>query len=171
MTARRFNFPLVAVLATSFVAPACYTLLKHPRIETAVYEAAENRRCSSCHEDEEIWGYIRPESHPVYPVEGDWDYYYVYPWWWDSYWYFAPSGPSTAPPPSRHLRPVSEKDPVDPAAGAAVGPPPEPKSTGTSVRVKDSTGQGKGEKDDKPRESKDKPRPVRPKGKKGQEDG
>jgi hypothetical protein len=171
MTARRFHFPLIAVLATSLAAPACYTLLKHPKIETAVYDDTQDARCSSCHNDEEIWGYIHPASHAVYPLEGDWDYYYVYPWWWDSYWYFSPSGPSTVPLPSRHLRPVTQKGSVNPAVGPPLGPPPEPKSTDTNVRVRDPAGQGKGEKDDKPKDQKEQSRPVRPKGKKGHGDG
>ena len=173
MTARRLRNASFLVIVTSLATPACYTLLKHPTIDRTEYEETLDSRCTSCHSEDELLGYVHAPRHPVYPTEyGDW---YEYPWWWEHYWFYVPSGPGGGPSALRGVRPGSDKDPNNPVVGGAVTPPPGPKAIGGDVRVKDPDpdDKGKGENDDSQdsEKNKDKDRPVRPKSNKGKEDG
>lgn len=169
MTARRLCRALLIVLTTTLAAPACYTLIKHPRVNTAVYEEVQDNRCTSCHYEDEVWGFHHPPAQRFYAGEnyGDWAFYYAVPWWYDSYWYFVPSEPGTGPLHGRDLRPSVEKGSIDGATGGPIGPPPDVKSTGGSVRAKDTDDSGKGKTDDEKSEE----RTVRPKNDKRKDEG
>jgi hypothetical protein len=168
MTARRLCRPLLLVLTATLASPACYTLIKHPRVETATYEEVQDNRCTSCHSDDEIWGYHHPPAQRVYSLgqDGSWEYYYAVPWWYDSYWYFVPSESGTPPLHGRDLRPGTEKGSIDGATGGPIGNTPDVKSTGGSVRTRDSDDSGKAKSDEKSED-----RSVRPKGDKGKNEG
>lgn len=138
MTAlRSFLLPLVVVAASAAV-PACYTLLKHPAVDSAVYEEVQANPCTSCHYEEDIWYYHHSPAYRVYPGSSaaGWGFYYTSPWWYESYWHYTyPSGPSTIPLPGRQIRPGSDKDAAG-AIGGPVSPPADPKSTGSAVRFR-----------------------------------
>jgi len=168
MTARRLCRPLLIVLTTALASPACYTLIKHPRVETATYEEVQDNRCTSCHSDDEIWGYHHSSAQRVYSPgqDSNWEYYYSLPWWYDSYWYFVPSESGTPPLHGRNLRPSAEKGSIDGATGGPIGNTPDVKSTGGDIRTRDSDDSGKAKSDEKSED-----RSVRPKGDKGKDEG
>ena len=85
--------PLVFVL---LALPACYTLLKHPRVRTASTEEVADNRCTSCHATNELWAFHHPPNHSVTYPHG-WDQYYLVPWWYDAYWHFEPGSAATQP--------------------------------------------------------------------------
>ena len=170
MTALRYVIWLPIVIAGSLVVPACYTLLKHPTVDNAVYEEVQASPCTSCHYESEVWYYHHPPAHRLYP-EWDsvaWGFYYDVPWWYDSYpRYAAPPDPGTVPLPSRRLRTGTDKTPLGGSVGGPVGPRPDPKATGASVRLKPSDGDSVKDSKDTGRKNADddatKTRGVRPK--------
>jgi hypothetical protein len=165
---RSLTIPLAAI-AVALSASGCYTLLKHPRVDTAAYEEIQDNSCTSCHYEDELWYYHHAPRHRVYPGVGAeaWGFYYAVPWWYDSYWHYTPSSdPSTIPLPTRQLRSGTDKGQLEGSAAGHVGRPTDPKSTGT-VRYRhtgedsDKDSQGTGEakaNDDEPKK-----RDVRPK--------
>lgn len=169
MTALRSFISALFAVAASLVIPACYTLLKHPAVDTAVYEEVQTETCASCHYEEDLWYYHHSPAHRLYagPVDGSWEFYYAMPWWYDSYWHYTPpSGPSTIPLPGRGLRPAGDKDAAGGAVGGSIGPPPNPKSTGSTVRLKppdDDSGNQSKDTGDKKTNDENKKREVRPK--------
>jgi hypothetical protein len=170
MTTLRIFCPLLIIVATIMVSPACYTLLKHPRVGTAVDDETRDNGCASCHYEEDIWSYHNPPNHRLYVTTGDydWGFYNAVPWWYEAYWYYTPPGPQTVPLPSRRFRPTGDTDPALGATGGPVGSPPPPKSTGGSVRVRREDDTRKGEAD----AQSSKKRTVRPRPKKEKkEDG
>ena len=173
-TARRFQRLWILLIATTLATPACYTLLKHPRVDVTAYEETPGNRCASCHTEDELFAILYPPNHPGVP-EGE---PYVPPWWWEDYWGVEPSGPSAL----RGFRPEG-KDLYGPIFGPGPVNPPGPRVIGGDVRVKDpgdnkgenhdeelrdnrGTGGGKGTDDNKNND-----RPARPKSNKGKEDG
>lgn len=120
------------------VAPACYTLLKHPQVKEAeVYQEVTDRRCSNCHQEEELWSFHQAPNHPVHVIGGyaAWAYYYDVPWWYDDYWYYDPSDPSAIPIPSRGLRPEPGS-----TAGSRLGDTPATKTSTGKELAPDSGG-------------------------------
>jgi hypothetical protein len=173
MTARRFQRLWILLFATTLATPACYTLLKHPNIDMSVYEEAPDNGCTSCHTEDDVFAYFHPSGHPVYPLSRiEW---MEPPWWWEDYWYIAPSGAGAAPTALRGFTPDGKKDQGNPIVGGPANPPSGPRVMGGDVRVKDPGEQDKGNKDtgegkdagDKKKDD----RPVRPKSNKGKEDG
>ncbi len=166
MTARRSPIPSLIVLATALVVPACYTLIKHPAVNTAAYEEIQANPCTSCHYEDELWYFHHAPAHRLYPGSNAdaWEFYYGVPWWYDSYWHYAaPAEPTTIPLPTRQLRSGVEKG----SAGGSIGPFPDPKSTGSSVRFKhsddDSVKNSKNTGEGKTNDEEIKKRGVRPK--------
>jgi hypothetical protein len=174
MTVQRSFRLLLIVLVTVAVSPACYTLIKHPQVKTdGLYQEVEERQCTNCHYEDEIWSYHHPPNHRYYSGSryDNWASYYEVPWWYESYWFYTPPATTTVPPQHRSFRPDGDGQMGTP--GATVGGPPGMKSQGASVRTTgtDTDAARKGESDDSKSKSKDKKRTVRPKGKKEKEDG
>jgi hypothetical protein len=97
-SARNVAIALVAFVAASIISLGCYTIIKHPQIQstqTAVdtdqyTHTSNDRDCMRCHQDfgQYPYGYYYSDYYPSYY----WDYprwgsYYAYPWWWDHFWY------------------------------------------------------------------------------------
>jgi hypothetical protein len=140
MTRLRFSV-IAAILFALVISPACYTLLKHPRVkENLVYVDVNDNRCNSCHYEDELWGYHHPQNH-WYPTLGyGWGRYV--PWWYTDYWYYdEANGPATIPLRSRGFRPAGDKG--DPFRG--IGPPVS--SSGDSSPARATVGSDKGDSD------------------------
>jgi len=182
-TARRFQRFWILLFATTLATPACYTLLKHPKVDMTVYEETPDSRCTSCHSEDDVLSYFHPPVHPQYGYPEDEFVWNEPPWWWENYWYFVPSGPAN-PSALRGFQPNGKDNGNPLVGGGPVNPPPGPKVIGGDVRVRDpddkkgekhdeeihddkGTGGGKKDADG----SKDKDRPVRPKSNKEKEDG
>jgi hypothetical protein len=170
MTVQRSFRLLSIILVTVLVSPACYTLVKHPKVKKeGVYQKVEDRKCTNCHYEDEIWSYHHPSNHRLYTDAryANWESYYEMPWWYESYWYYTPPATSTVPPPHRSLRPDAGGGQAG-TTGGSVGHPPGHKSQSSSVRTTGTSEAKEGEKDDN---KKSKDRTVRPKRKKEKEDG
>jgi hypothetical protein len=170
MTTPRIVFPLLIIVATIIVSPACYTLLKHPQTGTAEIDDSQDTRCVSCHNEDDIWSYHHPANHRYYPGAGiyyDWGFYYAVPWWYGTSWQDSPPDGQTTRYRTRFFRPTGAEDAAVGATGGPVGNPPPAKATGGSIR----TGRGGDTRKGKTVEKTSKKRTVRPKGKKGKEDG
>ncbi len=92
----------VGTLALAAVVGGCYTVLKHPSIETSEgvpedIEVAKN--CTDCHSELYLDSYYHNLTSYYYeplmirryfyyePYYYRWRYYSYYPWWWDDYAY------------------------------------------------------------------------------------
>ncbi len=137
-------------------------------MQDAVYEDVEDRQCTNCHYEDEVWSYHHPSNRRYYVGDrySDWEYYYQVPWWYESYWYYTPPATRTVPLPGRSFRPGDGSNQPG-TTGGTVSHPPGMKSQGSSVRTTAEDDEKKGEKN----EPKSKDRTVRPKGKKEKEDG
>lgn len=148
---------LTFALTLCALAPACYTLLKHPQVREAdVYQNVADRRCSNCHQEDELWSFHQAPNQPIHVIGGyaAWAQYYDVPWWYDDYWYYDPTDPSTIPLPSRGFRPEPGG-----ATGSRLGDMPPATKTGTGKQLTPDSG-GNGNDDAS------KMRSVRPKTKK-----
>jgi hypothetical protein len=166
MTKRTRFLPVLITGVALTATPACYTLLKHPKVKRVVYEDVDDNRCSTCHSEQEVWGFHHPPNR-TYPDSGydAWWNYYEVPWWYNSYWYYDPDGPVTIPLPERQLRPGEEKDLGTTTTGGG---------TGGTTRVKLPTSPSGGDTKTKAKndDNESKKRTVRPKKKKdGNDDG
>ena len=121
--------------------PACYTILKHPRLEQEQYETYQPRRCYQCHSEDELW---RFHHRPGFRLWGrsyydPWGYFYDVPWWYDYLWYYEPpGGGETVPLHRKSLRPrrYREKGTVI-EGGELMGPGVKAKSRGGKGRAAD----------------------------------
>ena len=87
----RITLYVVAVTVVAlFLTPACYTLLRHPRVKRVVYEEVTDRRCNSCHRQEEVWAFHHPPNQRFLRVleQPVWNRYYNIPWWYNEDWYY-----------------------------------------------------------------------------------
>ncbi len=88
--AKRIAYVLTALIMAAVVFQGCYTMIKHPRVESADYSAQYyTRQCQDCHANvsEYPYGYSSI-SYPDYWGEYHrWGDYYAYPWWWQSFWW------------------------------------------------------------------------------------
>lgn len=96
MTSRRYGYMIAAAVVAVLTLPACYTLLKHPKVRRgALYEDVGSDRCTTCHYGDELWNYLHPpnqaSSFDVSPAA--WDAYYFVPWWYTASWRADPHGP------------------------------------------------------------------------------
>ena len=101
---------IATALLTLLLTPACYTLLKHPRVRTDVaYEEVNDKQCNNCHAKAEIWSFHHSSPHPDrYTIGSNWFYFYDLPWWYNAYWYDVDKDdPSTEP---YHPRPQGSGD-------------------------------------------------------------
>jgi hypothetical protein len=70
----------------------CYTILKHPAGSDEGHQYSQEyyrENCLDCHPDyhEYPYGYYHGYYPEYYFDNPRWGRYYVYPWWWDHYWY------------------------------------------------------------------------------------
>ena len=88
----RYRLLLTAVIVSSAAAiPACYTIMEHPRLAKLDYARPEEKRCSNCHSNEEIWAFNNPSKKPTHQSYSTaWIKYYDTPWWYDKKWEFQP---------------------------------------------------------------------------------
>jgi hypothetical protein len=91
-SSRGLWFALAAACALGASA-GCYTMLKHPRLQTEDRAASTENHyydgeavtfaddCASCHSTGSLRAYHRAVPPPRRYVSPTWDYYYDYPWW------------------------------------------------------------------------------------------
>lgn len=141
----------IAIAAVSFIGSSigCYTMLKHPRVQTddsAVSAHDDDMMigfaddCASCHSASSLRTHhpaIPPPRHVVSPT---WDYYYDNPWWMP---YYTPAVPGSGAPTAdeeQKKRPFDRRhlsQPEDTNTPAASAPAPTP-SAGTVAKPADS---------------------------------
>lgn len=109
---------------TLLLTPACYTLLKHPRVKRVVYEEVTEKRCNTCHVEDEIWLFHHPRNLVYTDVPGysAWTDYYEVPWWYNDYWYQETVDPVTIPI-ERSFRPGSRTLTSPGGRGTRIKPP------------------------------------------------
>lgn len=66
------------VLSLFLFSSGCYTILKHPEIETDSYQAEDFTSCYDCHTESFYAGYHTPLPYPDM-----WGEYYMVPWWYN----------------------------------------------------------------------------------------
>ena len=89
----RFRFFFVGVLLGIIAAvPACYTLLKHPRLASLDYQRPDDSLCLSCHSNAEIWNFNHPNNIQTYMGKSSsWTEYYDVAWWYEHRWEYKPN--------------------------------------------------------------------------------
>ncbi len=106
---KRF-FLVLAVIAIVLTACSCYTILRHPTIIEEDYEMPSDDRCTTCHTEDEIWGFHHPGTRywdPVFPGYRD---ILDVPWWYDDYWFYTDfDDTESVPIYRRSLRPEQDK--------------------------------------------------------------
>jgi hypothetical protein len=131
---RRVFLPLLALAILS----GCYTVLRHPRVESDVEEpdpVVVRSDCAACHSDWDLerYGYA---FHPGwYPVYGAWPRWYYDPWWAD----VVVADRQVAPQGVQVEQSAGLKNDRGPAGGSAAAPgvwmpgggAPAPSGTGT----------------------------------------
>jgi hypothetical protein len=91
MTERIRWLSVAALLLITATAPACYTLLKHPRLASLDYERPGSNRCIECHSSADIWKFNHSKNMRTHNgTGGDWSAYYDVPWWYERRWDYAP---------------------------------------------------------------------------------
>jgi hypothetical protein len=84
---------LIAVVLLGIIAvlPACYTVLKHPRLASLDYQRPKDSACLNCHSNAEIWNFNHPNNIQTYVGKpGSWSEYYDYAWWYEHRWDYEP---------------------------------------------------------------------------------
>ena len=96
-----------------FVTPACYTLVKHPKVKRVIYEEVTDRRCLGCHQQKEVWAFHHPPNRrfPSGLGHAAWNRYYSIPWWYNEYWYYDQN--ATAVPRARVFRDGAGRIPAE----------------------------------------------------------
>lgn len=145
----------VVLLVTVAVTPACYTILKHPRLAHLDYRRPDDKQCLTCHTSDEIWGFHHLPHSPATDI----------PWWYERYWSYEDSSYiETVPLPHQPLTAPAELGPANPGV---VGSPSEKQKPSIAVPKLDKKERGDGNAKDNPDKSK---RPARPKGEKKKKD-
>ena len=142
MTIRARVYLLFGPLFTFLATPACYTLLKHPKVKRdTVYEDVSSNRCTTCHYDDEIWQYQHPSNQIASydPTCRAWDDYYLVPWWYTTSWYYDPVGARTVPLRSRGVSPQGTPDNDVMFHGGTFGPPPRQNAAAPTASAGQST--------------------------------
>ena len=88
----RYRFLLAAAIVVALTGlPACYTIMKHPRLASMEYGRPEDSQCTNCHSDEETWAFNHPSPKPTYQSYSNaWIKYYDTAWWYDKLWKYHP---------------------------------------------------------------------------------
>lgn len=157
----------ISIFLLALALPACYTILKHPRLDPGAYDSYEPNRCYQCHSEDDLWRFHhRPGSRLWGRSYYDpWGYYYDTPWWYDYLWYYeAPEGTETVPLHRRSLRPrrSREKSSIM-EGGGLMGPGVRTKSGKAKSREAGKAKQGGGKTKSKSGKKKIKPKRERKK--------
>lgn len=90
MAPRHSSYLVLGFLLIVLATPACYTLLKHPRVKRGrVYVEVESDQCASCHHDNEPESYHILANRATAQAKG-WKEYYSIPWWYSGGWQNEP---------------------------------------------------------------------------------
>ncbi|MBD3336386.1 MAG: hypothetical protein GF355_12805 [Candidatus Eisenbacteria bacterium] len=148
----------LVLLAVSLLA-GCYTVLRHPRVETDVHDGAWE--CASCHADAELY-HFRDSFYDYGGTYGygvtPWYGYYAAPWWYDNYWYYPHDDYEGEPYPSTGDRRLWQR--------GAPGGPDVPRVGGSSGGETRGKPQGEEERDKEPEKKEKKKRRLWGRGKK-----
>jgi len=140
----------IALAAVSFIGTSvgCYTMLKHPRVQTDDRAASAHEDemmvgfaddCSSCHSPGSLNAHHAAVPPPRRVVSPAWSYYYDNPWWAPYYMPVVPGGAASSPeeqkkrPFDRRL--LSRQDESNPPSVNSPEPAPNP---GTIAKPADS---------------------------------
>jgi hypothetical protein len=109
----RYRLTLIAVaICCVLAAPACYTLLEHPRLASLDYQRPDDKRCANCHTSEEIWAFNNPPRKPTFVDFGAaWFEYYDVARWYQRSWNFTPRVLPETKPQTRSSK--SAREPSD----------------------------------------------------------
>jgi hypothetical protein len=67
-------------------------MMSHPRLASMNYARPDDRRCTSCHSEEETWAFNHPSVKPTYESYSPaWVAYYETAWWYDKLWDYHPA--------------------------------------------------------------------------------
>jgi len=140
----------IALAAVSLIGTGvgCYTMLKHPRVQTddRAASAREDEMmvgladdCSSCHSAGSLYAHHAAVPPPRRIVSPTWSYYYDNPWWTPYYTPVVPGG-AASPQEEQKKRPfdrrhLSRQDESNPPAVNSPEPAPNP---GTIAKPTDS---------------------------------
>jgi hypothetical protein len=99
----RYRLLLVAASIISVAAvPACYTLVRHPRLASHDYRRPDDKQCAECHSGKEIWAFNHAPRRPTYVgYANTWVEYYDVAWWYKRAWKYSPHEGLTAIPHQR----------------------------------------------------------------------
>ena len=88
----RYRFLLAAAIVVALTGlPACYTIMKHPQLASLDYARPDDKNCTKCHSDEEIWAFNHTSTKPSYRSYSDaWIKYYDTAWWYAKMWDYHP---------------------------------------------------------------------------------
>ena len=90
MVPRHSSYLILGFLLIVLATPACYTLLKHPRVKRGqVYVKVESNQCESCHHDDALKPYHILANRATDREKG-WKEYYSIPWWYSGGWQDEP---------------------------------------------------------------------------------
>jgi hypothetical protein len=88
----RYRFVLAAAIVVALTGlPACYTIMKHPQLASLDYARPDDRNCTNCHSEQEIWGFNHTPTKPTYQsYSRAWIKYYDTAWWYEGMWDYHP---------------------------------------------------------------------------------
>jgi len=99
MTVPRTSYLALSFLLIMLATPACYTLLKHPKVKRGrVYVEVETNQCTSCHYDDELKSYHIAANRATDQAKG-WKEYYSTPRWYSTGWQQEPEQEPARPVP------------------------------------------------------------------------
>ena len=95
----------ILLLAMGIFSWGCYTILTHPTVAEEEGKATSHQgeyyreHCTDCHAEYHNYPYgFYYNYYPDYYWNSPrWGYYYIYPWWWDRYWWDNEPSPESAP--------------------------------------------------------------------------
>jgi hypothetical protein len=92
MTNRFRALIAVGLLLIIAFLPACYTLLKHPRLAEINYRRPDDKNCENCHSNSDIWKFNHNNKiNTLTEKSGVWSEYYDLAWWYESRWNYEPA--------------------------------------------------------------------------------
>jgi hypothetical protein len=141
----------IALAAISFIGSSigCYTMLKHPRVQTDDKAASAHEDdtmigfaddCSACHSAGSLRTHHSAIPPPRHIISPEWDYYYDNPWWMPYYTPVVPGSGNPTAGEEQKKRPFDRRhlsQPEDTNTPSASAPAPTP-NPGTVAKPADS---------------------------------
>jgi len=139
----------IALAAVSFIGTSvgCYTMMKHPRVQTDDRAASAHESemvgftddCSGCHSPGSLRVHHAAVPPPRHVVSPTWSYYYDNPWWTPYYTPVVPGGEG-ATAAEQKKRPFDKRhlSRPDEANSPAVNSPEPASNPGTLAKPTDS---------------------------------